>query len=93
MCSARREKQQIPSTIMDGSDHGYVGKVRPALIGIVGDDHVTWLDCTRTKQVLNGRTHGTEVNGNVRCVDDKVPFASENRTTEVKPFLHIHTSR
>ena len=45
--------------------------------GVVGDD------------ALDGFSHGPQVHGNVRCIDDEVTGGRKDRTTEIEPLFHV----
>ena len=91
MGPAGREEQQLAGAgVVKRRDHGNVGQVGAAAVGIVGNKDVARSDDGVLGENLpDGLAHRTEMDRDVRGVHDQVAAGREQGTTEVQPLLDV----
>ena len=88
--AGRQEEQLARLGVVHGSHDGHVGQVRTAAIRVVGDEHVAGCEVGIVGQdVLDRFAHRTQVDRDVRRIDDQFARGREHGATEIEPLLHV----
>ena len=95
MMTPTRDKKQNLALIEHRRDHGDIGQMRAAIIGVVQNKSVAFID--RPLIVPDHRphrlAHRAKMHRHVRCIGDQRSCRIENRTGEIQPFLDIDRQR
>ena len=89
------EQDVLPIVIKHRGDHGDVGQVRAAVVGVVEHVDIAGLHApaVTAQHHFDALAHGAQVHRHVRGVRDELPRRVEDRTGEVEAFLDVDRVR
>src|SRR5690606_15713413 len=86
------EQHPLTSVVVDRGDHGDVGQVGAAVVGVVDRVHVAGAHrvAAPADHLLHAGAHRPQVHRHVGGVGDQVAVGVEEGAGEVEPFLDVH---
>ena len=86
------KQDRLPRRIENRRNHCDIGQMSTAVIRCVEGEYLSGSDGVSPlpDNGLDALAHGTQMNGQVRCVGDQAAFCVENRAGKIETLLNVH---